>query len=287
MVQSDPEQFIGEMQDVFDVLSGLPGYRDSYKCSIATLDRILRAAGYSYKSIYRMCRERDQVRRTAFARIFLEIPLRCLVSVDETHKDGGDLRRRRGRWLRGLRHDCLSRDRKGLLRTSTMMAVGYNDGVIHSVTTPTPPAQNADDWLIFLSGLLPAMNKFVPGLPWNQQPSRCVLLYDNAPIHTAEADNFILINDVFPLRLPPYSPEFQPIEEVFSEYSHLLKSAHHQFPTEPEALWHALAVFSLRETNIATHFEHSLMEAVRNVPELGGADCLWRDAFEPLPSPRD
>jgi len=38
----------------------LPGYRDAYKCSIATLDRVLRAAGYSYKQLYRMCRERDQ-----------------------------------------------------------------------------------------------------------------------------------------------------------------------------------------------------------------------------------
>lgn len=189
VVQSDPEHFIGEMQDVFDFLSGLPGYRDSYKCSIATLDRIVRAIGYSYKNLYRMCRERDQERRTAFARLLLTIPLRCLVSVDETHKDGGDLRRRRGCWLRGLRNDCLSRDRKGLLQTSTMMAVGYNDGVIPSVRTPTPPAQSADDWLMFRSGLLPAMNTFVPGFPWSQQRERCVLLYDNAPIHTAEADN--------------------------------------------------------------------------------------------------
>lgn len=234
-----------------------------------------------------MCRERDQVRRSAFSRALLEIPFCCLMSVDETHKDGADLRRRRGRWLRGLRNDCLSRDKKGMLRTSTMMAVGYDDGVLHSVTMRSPPAQNADDWLIFLSGLVPVMNKFVPGLPGSQQPDRCVLLYDNVPIHTAEADDFILINNVFPLRLPPYSPEFQPIEEVFSEYSHLLKSDHHLFPTEPEALWHALAVFSLREANIASHFEHSLLEAVRNVPELAGAGGLSQNAFEPLPSLRE
>jgi len=48
------------MKDVFLLLSNLPGYRDAYKCSIATLDRVLRAAGYSYKQLYRMCRERDQ-----------------------------------------------------------------------------------------------------------------------------------------------------------------------------------------------------------------------------------
>jgi len=51
-----------------------------------------------------------------------------------------------------------------------MMAVSYETGVIHCVTTPTPPAQNSDDWLIFLGGLLPTMNEFVPGLPWALQP---------------------------------------------------------------------------------------------------------------------
>jgi len=92
VILSDPEQLLGEMKDVFVFLSTLPGYRDSYKCSIATLDRLLRASGYPYKQLYRMCRERDQARREAFAKLFLSIPLRCLVSADETHKDGGDLR---------------------------------------------------------------------------------------------------------------------------------------------------------------------------------------------------
>jgi len=44
------------------------------------------------------------------------------------------------------------------------MAVSYDTGFIHCVTKPTPPAQNSDDWLIFLGGLLPTMKEFVPGL---------------------------------------------------------------------------------------------------------------------------
>lgn len=74
VVQCDPEQFIGEMLDSFDVLFGLPGCRDDYKCWIATLDRILRTTGSLYKSLYRTRRKRDQVRRSAFARASLEIP---------------------------------------------------------------------------------------------------------------------------------------------------------------------------------------------------------------------
>jgi len=38
VVMSDPEQLFGEMNNVFLFLSTLPGYRDAYKCSIATLD---------------------------------------------------------------------------------------------------------------------------------------------------------------------------------------------------------------------------------------------------------
>jgi len=96
VILSNPEQLIGEIKDVFTNLSTLPGYRDSYKASIGTLDRILRATGFCYKKLYRMCRERDQERREAFARVMLSIPLRCIVSVDETHKDRGDVRRRGG-----------------------------------------------------------------------------------------------------------------------------------------------------------------------------------------------
>jgi len=284
VVLSDPEQLLGEMKDVF--LFTLPGYIDAYKCSIATLDRVLRAAGYSYKQLYRMCREPDQERREAFTKILWAVPLRCLVSADETHKDGGDLWRRRGRWLRGVRYECQSRDRRAILRASTMMAVSYTNGVLHSVTTPSPPSQNADDWILFLNGLLPTMNRFLPCLPWVLQPDRCVLLADNAPIHSSEADAFVGANGIFPLRLSPKSPEFQPIEEVFSEYSHQLKPALHSYPGSPEALLHAVALTKLTVPNIACHSDHRFLEAVRNVPELCGPGGPWEGLFASLPDVR-
>jgi len=287
VILSDQEQLLGEMKDVFIFLSTLPGYRDSYKCSIATLDSVLRAAGYSYKKLYRMCQERDQARREAFIRLFLSIPLRCLVSADETHKDGGDLRRRRGRWLSGARYECQSRDRRAMLRTSTMMAVSYSDGVLHSVATPTTPTQNSDDWLLFLNGLLSTMNRFLPGLPWRLQPDQYVLLYDNAPIQSAEADAFIRTNGIFRLRLPPYSPEFQPIENMCSEYSHQIKMAHHSYRGVPEALLHAVAFSKLAAPNLASHFKHSLLAAVRNAPELCGPSGPWEGVFASLPDGRE
>jgi len=218
----------------------------------------------------------------SFARVMLSIPLRCSITVDETHKDGGNVRRRRGRWLCGMPNDCLSRAEKNMLRTSTMIAVSYEKGVIHCETTPTPLSQNSDDCLIFLARLLPTINKYVPGLPWALEAEKCVLLLDNTPIHTAEADAWIVAAGVYPLRLPPYSPDFQPIEEVFSELSSLLKTMQHSFPEKPDGLRHAFAIISLSAANIGKHFDHCLLEAVRNVPELAGPEGPWRDAFEPL-----
>jgi len=168
-----------------------------------------------------------------------------------------------------------------------MMAVSYTDGVLHSVTTPTPPSQNSYDWLLFLNGKLLTMNRFFHGLPWRLQPDRCVLLYDDAPIHSVEADAFIRANGIFPLRLPPYRPEFQPIEEVFSEYSHQLKTAHHLYPGVPETLLHAVALSKLTSPNIASPFEHSLLEAVRNVPELCGPGGPWEGLSASLPDVRE
>ena len=168
-----------------------------------------------------------------------------------------------------------------------MMAVSYTNGVLHSVTTPSHSSQNADDWILFLIGPLPTMNQFLPGLPWVLQPDRRVLLYDDAPIHSAEADAFIGANGIFPLRLPPYSPKFQPIEEVSSEYSRVLKSAHHSYPGSPEALLHAVALTKLTVLNIASHFDHSLLEAVRNVPELCGPGAPWEGLLASLPDVRE
>jgi len=52
VILSDFEQQIGEIKDVFTHPSTLLGYRDSYKTSIGTLDRILRATGFSHQKLY-------------------------------------------------------------------------------------------------------------------------------------------------------------------------------------------------------------------------------------------
>jgi len=131
------------------------------------------------------------------------------------------------------------------------------------------------------------MNRFLPGLPWVLQTDRSVLLYDDTPIHSAEADSLAGANGIVPLRLPPNRLEFQPIEEVVSEYSHQLKSAQHSYPGLPEALLHAVALTKLTVPSIASHCDHSFSEAVRNVPELCGPRAPRERLFASLPDVRE
>eukprot|EP00170_Pyropia_yezoensis_P001175 contig_5307_g1179 len=68
------------------------------------------------------------------------------------------------------------------------------------------------------------MNAYHPGLPWSEQPSDCVVVYDNASVHTAFADEIFAVIGVAFIRLSPYSPDFSAIEPVFKDYKHGVRS---------------------------------------------------------------
>ena len=144
VILSHTKQLIGDRKDVFPFQSTLSGYRNSYKTSIGTLDRELRATGFTYQRLCRVCRESDKKLSVAFARVLTDIPLRHILSVEETDEHAADMRIRRGRCLREMRYDCPSRAEKNMLRTSIEMPVPHDTGFIHCVNTPTPPAQNSD-----------------------------------------------------------------------------------------------------------------------------------------------
>jgi len=60
------------------------------------------------------------------------------------------------------------------------------------------------------------MRPVVKGREWSQQPERCVLVLDNARIHDEGALTAVRAAGVVVLLLPPYSPDFNPIEDVFA-----------------------------------------------------------------------
>eukprot|EP00170_Pyropia_yezoensis_P001989 contig_8477_g1993 len=217
LIVDSPEAFLGEISVTLRHLSGLPGW-EGLPHSPSTVLRVLSAVGYTHKKIITHFRERDVQRRRAFGRAIRRVPIKCIVSADEVHKDGSTDYRRYGWALRGRRDEALIADPRQTPRFSTMAAVSI-DGVVETLTCAVPPAYCSLDWAFFIHRLAPSMGMWNPDLPanrWTEQEPRSVLLIDNAAIHSDECDDLAREYGILVLRLPPYSPDFAPVEGVFS-----------------------------------------------------------------------
>jgi len=217
LVESEPAAFLRDHVNLLVALSLDHPTSDHRYVSAATVYRVLRYHDYTRKRIERLYLESSLQAQRAFAVLIDEIPLRCLVSCDETHTAGSDLLRRYGRSRRNIPCVLRDRDTRPLKRTSTMMAVTLTHGVLWSQTVVVGSAQTSDDWRLFLQCLHSRMNTYIPGLAWEMQPDACVVLYDNASIHDHWGDEYMQANGIHYIRLPPYSPNLQPIEGVFAE----------------------------------------------------------------------
>jgi len=257
LVEEEPVAFLRDHVDLLVTLSTYYPDVDHRYVSSATVYRVLRHLGYTRKRVERLFLEHSEQEQREFAVMINQLPLRCLVSVDETHTDGGDMYRKFGRTLRGARCELLDRDLRTVPRTSTMMAVSMTQGVVWSQTVVLGPAQTSDDWRLFLQCLDTRMNKYVPGLPWALQPDACVVLYDNAGIHDEAGDAFMQENGIHHVRLPPYSPNLMPVEGVFAELKKHVQDliyANAQYLDKPMQLM-AAAVGRLTLSQIAGQFE--------------------------------
>jgi len=63
------------------------------------------------------------------------------------------------------------------------------------------------------------MNAYDPALPLSQQDERCALILDNARVHDQAAIARIQAAGVLVRLLPPYIPDFNPVEDEFSVWS--------------------------------------------------------------------
>jgi len=77
------------------------------------------------------------------------------------------------------------------------------------------------------------------------------------------------------------------LRPVSSKATHPPSYLPHHNPGSPEALLHAVALSKLTVQNIAAHFDHSFLEAVRSVPELCGPGGPWEGLFASLPDVRE
>jgi len=91
------------------------------------------------------------------------------------------------------------------------------------ITRP-PLGQTSVEFLLFFTRhLLPSMGRYDPERSWDEQEERCVLMLDSAHENEAVALAAARSRGVYFLLLPPYSPDFMPIEEVFPTGSSWLR----------------------------------------------------------------
>jgi len=225
LAQDHPLALLREHTTMLSAMRALPsGEFAALRASRSTVDRMLRRLGFTRKVIIRLYRAANQERRREHAVLRQMVGNGCIVSVDETHTDGHDVLRRYGRSLRHERVDLLDISPRHVQRVSTTMAVSSDGRIIglHSVTCER--ALTSNDWRLFLGRVIQKMGLYTPGVPWDLQAPACVLLFDNAPIHDAAGDAFLENNGIPFIRLPPNSPDLQPIEGFFNDLKVVIRN---------------------------------------------------------------
>ena len=109
------------------------------------------------------------------------------------------------------------------VRKNVFVAMAH-DCLLDWVVRSPPPAQTSFNVLLFLGNfVLPRMGAVVPGREWREQPDPCVIMLDIARTHDGVALASLGAAGVVVLLSPPYIPDFNPLEDVFSVGSSWLR----------------------------------------------------------------
>ena len=209
LVLESPCLYLREIRQEVEEKCGFP-------ISASTICRLLGRHGFSRKKVQKVALERNLEDRTDFVADMLANYTRDkLVWLDEMGSDSRDAMRQYGYAIRGETPVCHRLQIRGQ-RISTIAAIS-SAGVV--ATEFKLGAVNSDDFYDFIRGsLIPNMH------PYDGSASRSVVLMDNCSIHHVEYVTDLLdtagIKVIF---LPPYSPDYNPIELAFSSVKYFLK----------------------------------------------------------------
>jgi len=208
-----PRKYCSLLQDIREVFTSTPcivSLTDvsrllQYKPSISTLHRAFKKIGVLRSSIKQRIVSTSSEHLAAkvhrFRQTFKDVTsIDEVVCIDETGfcNIGNKLH---GYRLPDSQHSQLTAPRRQ--RLSVMAAIS-TDGLLSY--TASLKAFKSSSFLQFLEQLLPVL-----------LPHHKYLLMDNVSFHyNKTAVTFLETHNIKPLYIPPYSPQFNPIEEVFS-----------------------------------------------------------------------
>ena len=182
----------------------------------STVCKVLHRNGITRKKLLRVALQRSVEFRGAFMANILQYPREFIVWVDETGSDRRDALRKFGYALRrqpGVSKRLFTRGQ----RITAIVAMS-SDGV--EAYELSVGSTDSSKFLDFVRGsLIPTMQPF--------PNKRSIIVMDNCSIHhVQEVKDFIESMGIVIFFLPPYSPDYNPIEELFTLRLRLLTGTH-------------------------------------------------------------
>ena len=181
----------------------------------STICEYLCKMGFSHKKLSFVAEQQDHLLRAKFISDVSVFQPNMFIFLDETGTDRRDALRRYGYSLRGKR----ARQQTLLMRGKhiSVLSIMSTEGLLDSKVFH----QNIDGDCVYdftISCLLPHLQ------PYNGRNPHCVVILDNASIHhVSEISTAIQDMGALILFLPPYSPDMNPIEELFAKVKAMMK----------------------------------------------------------------
>jgi hypothetical protein len=184
--------------------------------SVSVVCKAVKSMGYTRKTIHHIALQRSELLRAEFMATISIYDPDMLVWTDESGCDRRHSARKYGYSLRGVPvhdHRILARG----LRYSAIPVMSIEG--VHDVYL-AEGSVNGEKFEHFVEEcLLP------PLLPFDGINPRSVVVMDNAAIHHVEEVTELIVGQARAKQifLPPYSPDLNPVEEVFSKIKYLMK----------------------------------------------------------------
>lgn len=231
LLSENPSIYLYELQQELERMFGV-------SISVSTICKTVRSMGFTRKAIHHIALQQSEQLRAEFMATISVYDPEMIIWVDESGCDRRNSARKYGYSLRGTPvrdHRLLCRGK----RYSAIPVVSVEG--IHDVYLAEGSVDGEKFEHFVQQCLLPVL------MPFNAVNPRSVVVMDNASIHHVQPVVDLIERQAQAklIFLPPYSPDLNPVEEVFSKVKYIMKEhdALFQISTAPRVL--LLEAFSL------------------------------------------
>jgi len=264
-IRDHPELYLDEMQSML-VRDGERRY------AVSTLCNYFIRIGITCKALDRRARQRDAILRAHWRIITADIPRNCFVFIDEVGVNSDDAKRRRGRSYRGTRAVLRQFFGRGE-RLCGLGAVTWLDGVLaFELLLENVNHLNFDEFMC--KKVVPKLNSY----DLDDQLPNSVVVLDNASYHHDGDSSYRKMMEAKGAKvlfLPPYSPDFNPIEVVWHDLKDELKRLGISVVRLDPSFWVRHVMDNIARAHVRSYFRKCGYHYVEEKEEEELVVVLW------------